>query len=381
MRVIIFTSGRFHLLDLARELDKLGVEVIFRSCVPTSRAAQFELPERCCRPIRAGIPLQYIITRSRREKIKCMAQWAQRRLLDRVGALGLPDTDVFIGISGMSGPTARKLRARGTPQIWIERGSRHILSQKAILEEIGVVSGVKEDDIDRELADYALADRVVVPSKHVVESFIEAGFQESKLFRNPYGTDISMFPFRQSTPVGPPTVLMAGTWSRRKGCDILLKAWEGLPETRLIHVGARGDVPMPTDNPRFKTYGFVDQRSLGEIYSTAHVGVLASREEGLAVVQAQMLATGLRLVCSDRTGGVDLGEACNLIDRVTEVKNGNVEALKSALHHALKVACAETIGERNRVGSRLKGLSWGAYAKRYFEKLNNSKTETPEKAS
>jgi len=380
MRVIIFTSGRFHLLDLARELDKLGVEVVFRSCVPTTRAAQFGLPERCCLPIRAGIPLQYIITRSRKEKLKSLAQWAQRRLFDRVGAVGLPASDVFIGISGISGPTAIKLRARGTRQIWIERGSRHILSQKAILEEIGVVSGVSADDVARELADYAVADRVVVPSKHVIESFIEAGFKESKLFRNPYGTDLSMFPFRHTTPAGSATLLMAGTWNRRKGCDILLKAWEALPETRLIHVGARGDVPLPTDNPRFKSYGFVDQRSLGEIYSKAHVGVLASREEGLAVVQAQMLATGLRLVCSDRTGGVDLGEACNLMDRVTEVENGNVEALKSALHLATNLASAETVGESDRVGSRLKSLSWEAYAKRYLESLNLSHSTTYGKA-
>lgn len=371
MRVIVFTSGRFHLLDLARELDKLGVEVIFRSCVPNSRSVQFGLPARCCRPIRAGAPLQYVITRSRKEKLKYLAQWAQRRLLDQVGALGLPASDVFIGISGMSGPTARKLRARGTKQIWIERGSRHILSQKAILDEIGVASGVKADDISRELADYAMADRVVVPSKHVVESFIEAGFPETKLFRNPYGTDLSMFPFRKSSPKPPPTLLMAGTWSRRKGCDILLKAWEDLPETRLIHVGAKGDVPMPTVNPRFKSYGYVDQRALGEIYATAHVGVLASREEGLAVVQAQMLASGLRLVCSDRTGGADLGEACGLIDRVTEVKNGDIDGLGRALLNAQVATLCETENDRRLVQMRLSGLAWRDYAQRYLAALKN----------
>src|SRR5579863_6657623 len=47
LRVGIATSGRFHLLDLARELDALGVDVCFYSYVPRKRAARFGLPSRC----------------------------------------------------------------------------------------------------------------------------------------------------------------------------------------------------------------------------------------------------------------------------------------------------------------------------------------------
>ena len=47
MRVILASPGRFHLLDLARELHDLGVEVHFYSYVPRKRAEKFGLPSRC----------------------------------------------------------------------------------------------------------------------------------------------------------------------------------------------------------------------------------------------------------------------------------------------------------------------------------------------
>lgn len=39
--------GRFHALDLARELDALGGEVCFDSYVPHRRALRLSLPARC----------------------------------------------------------------------------------------------------------------------------------------------------------------------------------------------------------------------------------------------------------------------------------------------------------------------------------------------
>src|SRR6266508_4041723 len=47
LRVGIASSGRFHLLDLARELDALGVEVCFYSHLSRTRAQTFGLPGRC----------------------------------------------------------------------------------------------------------------------------------------------------------------------------------------------------------------------------------------------------------------------------------------------------------------------------------------------
>ena len=47
LRIAIATGGRFHVLDLARELDALGHEVQFYSYVPKARALKFGLPAHC----------------------------------------------------------------------------------------------------------------------------------------------------------------------------------------------------------------------------------------------------------------------------------------------------------------------------------------------
>ena len=51
IRVAIATAGRFHVLDLARELNALGYAVDFYSYVPKSRAVRFGLPSVCHRSL------------------------------------------------------------------------------------------------------------------------------------------------------------------------------------------------------------------------------------------------------------------------------------------------------------------------------------------
>src|SRR5690242_11104613 len=47
LQIAIATAGRFHVLDLARELHALGHRVRFYSYVPRSRARSFGLPAEC----------------------------------------------------------------------------------------------------------------------------------------------------------------------------------------------------------------------------------------------------------------------------------------------------------------------------------------------
>ena len=47
VKINIFSPGRFHVCDLARELDKHGFDVKFYSFVPTKRAMKFGLPKSC----------------------------------------------------------------------------------------------------------------------------------------------------------------------------------------------------------------------------------------------------------------------------------------------------------------------------------------------
>lgn len=372
LRVAIATVGRFWVLDLARELASLGHDVTFWSSVTRSAARSFGLPAESHRSL---LPPLLPLLALRRFGGGLASEWANRQVIvatDRMIARRLGPCDVFIGMSGVAVESARVASTRYGAKVYIERGSRHVSSQKAILDDLrnrGMAGETVPDwVVDRELAGYALADRVVVPSMHVEQSFIELGFPADKLFRNPYGVDLSMFAPTPAPPEEQPTLLFVGAWSYRKGVDVLVNAWRQLEGVRLLHVGAVVDAPLP-DGPGFTHVDAVPQSRLRDYYAQAHVFVLASREEGLALVQAQALACGVPLVCTDRTGGEDLQHMLDDPGWVTVIPSDDADALAAAIRGMLPKALGLT-GERRILGAARDHLGWQAYGARYAQELD-----------
>ena len=372
LRIAILSSGRFHVCDLARELSLRGHDVRFHSLVPPRRTRRFGLPPACNRWLLPRVIHQAAAYKLfARTRLRHRADEGLQRAIDTAAAKVLEPCDVFIGMSGLCNRAAARAKQLGA-RVWIERGSRHILSQKEILDRIDGAEKVPEFSVRRELHDYDHADVISLLSQHCVDSFVERGFSPHRLVRNPLGVNLDMFPPTPAPPTAPPTVLMAGTWSLQKGCDVLAAAWRRLPGVRLAHVGSVGDdCPLPSD-PGFEHLGKVDQTRLPEVYARYQVMALASRQEGLATVQPQGLASGLRLVCTDRTGGADL--AAMIPDRrvVRVVPTDDPEALAAALSESLRDAKTDK-GLRDRLGSAKGELTWAAYARRYegnlFERL------------
>jgi glycosyltransferase involved in cell wall biosynthesis len=368
LRVAIVTTGRFHALDLARELAALGNDVAFYSYVPRRRAEQFGLPRQCHRGLLPWV-LPLIVAQRKGPKA-----WGNRldillqKSVDGLAARFLEPCDVFIGMSGLCVKSAQMAREKYGAKIFLERGSRHILSQKEILEAIpGMLKpAVPEFNERRELWGYDFADVISIPSRHVERSFLERCFAPEKLFRNPYGVDLTMFPPTPKPRNQMPTLVFAGTWSLRKGCDVLSKAMDGQP-WRLIHAGSVADAPLPK-LANFESRGMVPQSKLADVYAQADAFVHPSHEEGLSVVQAQALACGLPLVCTDRTGGEDLAEFLEDSSWVTVVPSGDVAALRKGIGQALAKTGSQT-GVRNILGEGRERLSWRAYGERYNQKL------------
>lgn len=371
LKIAIASTGRFHVLDLARELAKLGHEVAFWSLVTKRRAERFGLPAAAHRGL---FPQLFPLVALQRYSGTRLREWANSLLLaavDRTIARRLEPCDVFIGMSGLCVVSARAARERFGAKIFIERGSRHILSQKAILDELrrrGMRADVVPDyAVERELKGYALADRVVIPSLHAEQSFIKEGYPAEKLFRNPYGVALSMFPPTAVPQALPPTLLYVGNWSYQKGVDLLESAWRRLEGVNLLHVGAVGDAPLP------KASGFthvdpVPQWRLRDYYAMAHLFVQASRQEGLSLVLAQSLASGLPIVCTDRTGGEDLKPLLPDSSWVKVVASDDVIALAEGIREMLPRALSLR-GERNLLGTSREMLSWAAYGQRYEEEI------------
>lgn len=369
MKIAIASIGRFHVLDLARELDHLGLETLFYSYVPVKRGERFGLPAKVQRSVLPYVwPLvgwqRYAGSFAPRLQERAMARGLNLSVQAR-----LEPCDVFICMSGMYLEAARYAKRRFGAQVWLERGSRHILSQRQILREAGA-AGPSDFIVARETAGYEIADRIVVPSRHVVQSFNEiAPNLAPKLFVNPYGVDIEQFPATTVVPSGLPTVLCVGGWSRQKGSDILVEAIRLLEGVQLLHVGSIVDLPFPKD-AKFQHVDPVPQWQLREYYARAHVFAMASRQEGLALVQAQALASGLPLVCTDRTGGVDLGLSEGLRDRILEVPHGDAGALADALRRTL--VRAEQGGFAPLADADRRLLDWSAYGRRYADELRRA---------
>jgi starch synthase len=369
LKIAIATAGRFHVLDLARELHELGHDVKFYSYVPRARARRFGLPPQCHVSL---LPLVFPLVVWERFARRLAPRLRERLLyvaLNWAVMLRLKPCDLFHCMSGIYLEAPRYAKTKYGAKIWLVRGSRHILSQDEILSRTTGAERPSQLTIERELAGYALADRICIASGHVEESFRFDKAAHEKLFQRSYGTDLTMFSLRPKAPQdGTFTILFVGTWSLQKGCDLLVAAVNGLGDVRLHHVGAIGDTPFPKGDDRFQHTAPVSQQNLPQYYEKADLFVLPSRQDGFGMVLVQALASGLPVICSDHTGGADLAHTPSLAERITIVPHGDVSALQRAI---------AVWRDRLRAGNDpppltqqdRETLTWRSYADCYCEQL------------
>ncbi len=365
MKINILSPGRFHVLDLARELDKNGFDVKFYSFVPTKRALQFGLPKRCSFSLFICMSPFLALCRFLKG-----AKWTvQLRIWiqDRLTSIVMRKCDVLIAMSGDFVYSVKIAKQNGSI-IVIERGSKHILEQKRILESIPSLQNTKpvpDANVLRELSSYQLADYVSVASLHVKRSFLLNHYLDNKIFVNPYGVDLSKFyPIACEKQID---VIMVGAWSYQKGADLLLDVIRDL-KIQFLHVGAIVDVPFIEDM-YCHHHEPVDQNKLVEFYNQAKIFILPSRQEGLAMVQAQAIACNLPIVGSPDSGAEDLQKMVQFPEFITLIKDYTFESVKSAITDAL--CNYEKLNGILYAGNAIENLSWEAYGKRYAQFLKS----------
>jgi starch synthase len=365
----IATSGRFHLLDLARELDGLGIDVRFYSYVTRKRAEKFGLPRRCHVALLPFlfplVAIERLFPRLFPSIVERMMFWA----LDILVILKMRRCDAFICMSGMYLLAPRFAKWRYGAKVLIHRGSQHILAQDEILSRLPQARRPTPFIIRREIAGYALADLIVIPSEHVAKSFQAWPNLASKLLQTAYGVDLSLFPPRNGTLPAHPTVLYVGNWSYQKGSDVLVRAISTMKSVRLIHVGDITDAPFPED-VRFIHNDSVPQWQLTTFYQRAHVFSLPSRQDGFGMVLSQALASGLPIVCTDRTGGPDLARLPSVARFIRVVPVEDVDSLRRALTEALDDATGKT-GVSPITEAEREVLSWKYHAEQHLRALGH----------
>ena len=192
-------------------------------------------------------------------------------------------------------------------------------------------------------------------------------YPKEKLFVNPYGVDLSDF-YPDTDRHKKYDVIMVGGWSYRKGCDLIIEAINRTGYS-FLHVGGLVDMEFPKI-PNFTHHGAVDQKELINYYNQAKVFILPSREEGLAMVQAQAVACNLPVVGSKDSGAEDLKRFVEQPDNIIIVEEFTAEAVIHALHKALEQY--DKLGFTIYAGTANEQLTWSSYGKRYTDFLKKN---------
>ncbi len=354
MIINIAASHRFHLLDLARELERLGHDVRFYSYVPTRRTSSFGLKKEANICILWAV-FPFLIL----QKVFPRILWITRFrniFMDYFLVLFMRPCDVYIALGSVYKKSFIVAKNKYNAITILEWGSKHIN------EQIKMFGNEKYDpkSLKRELTGFQIVDYISIPSNHVKESFLLHNIEEKKLFVNPYGVDISTFyPTKLENEAF--DIIFVGGWRYEKGCDLLIRVCEKYGYS-LLHVGSIVNLPFPVHRNMLHIDS-VNQKELVHYYSKAKIFILPSRAEGLAMVQVQAIACGLPIVCSQHTGGSDLRQFLNDKKWIIEMEEYTVEALNNCIQKAL-VLSAEQVGKRAYADS-LYDLTWAAYGKRY----------------
>jgi alpha-maltose-1-phosphate synthase len=312
--VCVSSLGQFHMFELAQQLQQR--RLLRRLYTATPRFLVRSLPKQRVRAFPWVYAPAKLLHRYGAPNLGARLNFRAATTFDNwvARSLALEPCRIFHFLSSFGVRSHADARRRFGAVTICDRGSSHIAYQDDILREEFARWGRPYEPIDprvveRELAEYASADYILVPSSFSERSFIERGIPRSKLRRAAYGADLSLFH-------GAPKlhdkfrVIYVGALTLRKGIPYLLEAVSRLqPHVELDLVGPASEEIRPflaKYEGSFRYLGAKPKSELREHYSNASVFVLASIEEGLALVMAQAMACGLPVIATENTGAADL---------------------------------------------------------------------------
>jgi glycosyltransferase involved in cell wall biosynthesis len=342
--VTIVVQGRWHAFDLCRELTRRKFSFRLITTYPKFVTRKWGISDEAVSSLPLHLLLSKVVWRLGGERMATKCQYIINNIFAESASARLGPTGLVHCWSGAAEPTFRRARAQGIPCL-LERSSSHIIEQTELMTLEYEKQGLNWEPtpakgVARELAEYQLADRILVPSGFVEDSFKRHGVAAQKLRRIAFGVNLTTF------PVGIPhkgafTVLYIGSVSVRKGMEYLVRGFRSaeIDGSRLVVIGGStrdGDrILNRLGGDDIVRVPHLPQDELKHYYAKADVFCMASIEEGLAYVQAQALASGLPLVCSENTGGRDLLELGGAAgqprgDGITEYPAGYVVPVRDA---------------------------------------------------
>ncbi len=244
---------------------------------------------------------------------------ARTRAIAAAGALALRNETVVVANWGCAELVFRKIKNRGGLCVLNYPFAHHRFAHRLLMEEAerepAFADTLNGCDIPQWLADRCddeimLADRILVGSTFVRNSFQIEGVPREKLDVIPYGADAALF--QPSVSIMPKTngsfsLLFVGQVGQRKGISYLLRAYEKFRGhgTRLRIVGTiQGNGrALRAYRTLFEHLDHIPRSHLPDIYRQADVFVFPTLVEGMGLVILEAMASGLPVITTPNGPG------------------------------------------------------------------------------
>ena len=318
-KYLLSNSRKFHHIDVAKVLYKHEKLVKLVCGSPWFKLKGNKVPKNLIHSSFFINALRHFIPQN--NKLKFIHNYLNKinsKNIDYQASKFINDADVFLSLSTTGLETGKLIKKQN--KIYIcERSSSHIVFQNKILEEeyknLGLdYMPINKWAVERELAEYENSDFILVPSKFVENSFIENKVFKSKVIN--FGSyEGSFFPIKNFKKRDDEfNVLFAGQLSIRKGLHYLIDGFKKFkhPNKKLHIVGAETkdklffrNLIKKSNNNNIYVYGPVEYKKLNQFFNNAHVSVLPSLEEGLAMTTLIASSAGCPLIVSENTGAME----------------------------------------------------------------------------
>ena len=339
MRIALLIPGRFHGFDLGRALLAEGHEVGIFTNYPAWAVARFGFTSERVTSFALHGAAERVAMRATRGRPSAYPESTMMTLFGKWAARAVRREPWDI-VHAWSGAALELLKETARPRTLLMRGSSHIAVQDRLLAEESDRTAMPLERPSawmrqRELEEYALADRVLVLSRFAARSFVESGVPESRLSVVPLGVDVEAF--RAPAPARaarrerirsdrPLKVLYVGALSYRKGLFDLEQVIDRLAGEPFEFVLAGPETAEATAaiarlRSKATMLGKRPQHELPAIYANADLFVFPTIEDGFAMVLTQAKASGLPIVTTTNSAGPDL---------VTEGRDGWIVPIRRA---------------------------------------------------